>query len=134
MWEGDDKPYDTFLLNLIRHKRAHLPHLRKVIIYSFNEVFVDPKRKEALPAGLWTLPSSLAQEAKAASIKLDVWLGYPDVPKFEEADVFRSLEISQREHSNRSKRGLAARRSGFPQSNFFQETSAGRVKSYGRYT
>ncbi|GLI75260.1 hypothetical protein PoHVEF18_003513 [Penicillium ochrochloron] len=134
LWESDDEPYDTFLLDLIRHKRAHLPHLRKVTIYSFDEVFVDPERKEALPAGLWTLPASLAREAEAAGIKLDVWLGYPDVPNFEEVDVFGSLEISQLEHSNRSKRGSAARRSGFPQSNFFQETSAGRVKSYGRYT
>lgn len=134
LWESDDEPYDTFLLDLIRYKRAHLPRLRKVTIYSFDEVFVDPKREEALPAGLWTLPSSLAREAKAASIKLDVWLGYPEVPNFEEANVFGSLEISQNEHSNRSQRRVAARLSDFPQSNFFQEPSAGRVRSYGRYT
>jgi hypothetical protein len=133
LWEIGDEPYDTFLLDLIRSKRAHLPHLRTVTIYSFDEVY-DPEREEPLPAGLWTLPSSLACEAEAAGIKLDVWLGYPDVPNFEEADVFGSLEISQTELSSRSKQRVTARLSSIPQYNFSQGSSAGRVKSYGNYT
>ncbi|KAJ5648674.1 hypothetical protein N7490_005046 [Penicillium lividum] len=132
--ESDDEPYDPFLLDTIRHKKVNLPHLRTVTIYSFEEVFVDPEREEALPAGLWTLPSSLAREAEAAGIKLDVWLGYPDVPNFEEADVFGSLKISQNEHSSRSKQRVAAGLSSFPRSNFSQEPSARRVKAYGSYT
>jgi hypothetical protein len=80
------------------------------------------------------LPSSLAREAEAAGIKLDVWLGYPDALNFEEVDVFGSLKISQNEHSSRSKQRVAARLSSVPQCNFSQEPSAGRVKAYGRYT
>lgn len=133
LWESDDEPYDTFILDLIRNKRAHLPHLRTVTIYSFERVY-DPEREEYLPAGLWTLPSLLAREAEAAGIKLDVWLGYPDAPNFEEADVFGSLKISQNEHSSRSKQRVAARLSSVPQCDFSQEPSAGRVKAYGPYT
>ncbi|KAJ5145783.1 uncharacterized protein N7515_000347 [Penicillium bovifimosum] len=130
LWEGDEEQYDTFLLDLIRNKRAHLPHLRTVTIYSFDQVY-DPEREEELPAGLWTLPSSLAREAEAAGIKLDVWLGYPDEPNFEEADIFGSLKISQNE---RSKKRAAARLSSVPQCDFSQEPSTGRVKAYGPYT
>ncbi|KAJ5758361.1 uncharacterized protein N7511_007055 [Penicillium nucicola] len=102
LWESDDEPYDTFLLDLIRNKRAHLPHLRTVAIYSFENIY-DSEREEYLPAGPWTLPSSLAREAEAAGIKLDVWLGYRDAQNFEEADVFESLKISQNDHSSQSK-------------------------------
>ncbi|CEJ54392.1 hypothetical protein PMG11_00706 [Penicillium brasilianum] len=133
LWESDDEPYDTFLLDLIRNKRAHLPNLRTVTIYSFDQIY-DREREEALPAGLWTLPSSLAREAEVAGIKLDVWLGCPDAPKFKEADVFGSLEISQTENSSRSRQRVAARLNSLPQFNFSQEPSARRVKSYGRYT
>jgi hypothetical protein len=51
LWESDDERYDTFLLDLIRSKRAHLLHLRTVSIHSFEEVY-DPEREEYLPAKL----------------------------------------------------------------------------------
>lgn len=88
-----DDGYDTFVLDLIRHKEAHLPYLRAVTIYSREAVY-DHETEEDLPAGLWRLPSSLAREAESAGIKLNVWLGYPDAPNFEEADIFGSLKTS----------------------------------------
>ncbi|KAJ5549850.1 hypothetical protein N7535_002207 [Penicillium sp. DV-2018c] len=36
--ESDDESYDPFLLDLIRNKRAHLPHLRTVTIHSLEDV------------------------------------------------------------------------------------------------
>jgi hypothetical protein len=129
--ESDDEPYDTFLLDLIRHKRTHLPHLHSVTIYSLERVY-DSQSEQDLPAGLWTLPSPLASEAEAAEIKLNVWLGFPGAPNFEETDVFESLKISQTDLSSRSQQSETARQIDVP-TNFSRESS-GRARSYGNYT
>ncbi|KAK4861253.1 hypothetical protein LT330_004169 [Penicillium expansum] len=93
LWEGHDSPYDTLILDLIQHKRVHLPHLHTVNIHSPEGIF-DPETDEYLPAGLWTLPSSLAREAESAGVKLSVWLGYQDPPDFKKTDVFELLKTS----------------------------------------
>ena len=131
--ETNDERYDTFVLDLIRHKRSHLPNLRTVTIFSSEAVY-DPETEEYLPAGLWTLPSSLAREAESAGVKLNVWLGYSDAPNFEEADVFGSLKFSQTDQSVQLKQRVAARRSHVPPRNPSQELLAGRARAYGRYT
>lgn len=93
LWESDElPPYDPFVLDLIQHKRTHLPYLHTVTIRSPKAVY-DPETDEELPAGLWTLPSSLAREAESAGVKLNVWLGYRDGPDFEKTDVFELLKI-----------------------------------------
>ncbi|KGO73778.1 hypothetical protein PITC_034940 [Penicillium italicum] len=93
LWESDDSPYDTFLPDLIQHKRTHLPHLHTVNIHSAEAIF-DPETDMFLPAKPWTLPSSLAHEVESAGIKLSVWLGYRDSLDFEETDVFELLKFS----------------------------------------
>ncbi|CAG8890007.1 unnamed protein product [Penicillium egyptiacum] len=76
--ENDDSPHDPFVLDLINHKRAHLPYLHTVTIRSSEKVD-DAETGEELPVGLWTLPS-LTREAESAAIKLNVELGYRDGP------------------------------------------------------
>ncbi|KAJ5806780.1 hypothetical protein N7474_010372 [Penicillium riverlandense] len=131
--EGNDERYDTFVLDLIRHKRSHLPYLRTVTIFSFEGGY-DPETEEYLPAGLWTLPSSLAREAESAGVTLNVWLGHADAPNFEQTDVFESLKISQTDQSIQLKQRVAARRSHVSPRNLSQELQAGRAKAYGPYT
>ncbi|KAJ5977656.1 hypothetical protein N7501_000998 [Penicillium viridicatum] len=93
LWESDDSPYDTSILDLIQHKRVHLPYLHTVNIHSHEAIF-DPETDEFLPVRLWTLPSSLAHEAESAGVKLNVWLGDRDPPDFKKTDVFELLKIS----------------------------------------
>ena len=81
--EGDYSEDDDFMLDLIRHKRTHLPYLHTVNIYS-PEIVPDSETEEDVPAGSWRLaPSSLAREAKSAGVKLKVWLGYEVRPDLE---------------------------------------------------
>lgn len=91
--EYDPDRYDTFLADLIRHKRSHLPHLHTVTIYSperLDDSEEDDKGREAL-TGLWELPSSLASETEAAGIKLKVWLGANDSLPWDNTEVLRYL-------------------------------------------
>jgi hypothetical protein len=81
----DDTPFlrenyecDPFVLDLINHKRAHLPYLHTVTIHSTEKVR-DSETGEELPVGFLTLPS-LEREAESAGIKLKIWLGYQDAP------------------------------------------------------
>ncbi|KAJ5126878.1 hypothetical protein N7448_007657 [Penicillium atrosanguineum] len=80
-FQNDCEPdgYDSFLPDLIRHKRTRLPHLHTVTIYSpenryDSESEGEDERTVNVP-GLWELPSSLASETEAAGIILNVWLG-----------------------------------------------------------
>ncbi|KAJ6120828.1 hypothetical protein N7523_005108 [Penicillium sp. IBT 18751x] len=86
--------YDTFLPDLIRHKRTHLPRLHTVTIYSPErpDAFDDEGQdeQEDLPS-LWELPPSLASETEAAGINLKVWLGVDDLTNWDSTEIFWSL-------------------------------------------
>ncbi|KAJ6180114.1 hypothetical protein N7519_010575 [Penicillium mononematosum] len=84
----DNYECDPFVLDLINHKRAHLPYLHSVTIHSTEKVR-DSETGGELPAGLLTLPS-LAREAESAGIELNMWLGYEDAPTMREL-TFPSL-------------------------------------------
>jgi hypothetical protein len=91
--EYDPDGYDTFLADLIRHKRSHLPHLHTVTIYSPERLYnfeEDYDGREALTC-LWEPPSSLASEAEAAGIKLNVWLGTNRSVPWDRTEVFWHL-------------------------------------------
>jgi hypothetical protein len=94
--EEDDMQPEPFLLDLIRNKRVHLPHLRMITIHS-PETIYNYETEEHLPVGRWNPPPSLSQEANSAGIMLNVWLGLEIDSNFEEIDVFGSLKISQTE-------------------------------------
>lgn len=132
--EGDEVPYDPFLLDVIRHKTTHLPHLHTVAIYAAERFDGSESESQGIEdsPGHWKLPSSLASEAEAAGIKLDVWLKFDDIPNFEGVDVFRSL-ISQTGPSSRSKQGAGSGQSDLPTS-LSEESSTRRAKVYGSYT
>lgn len=132
--EGDAVSYDPFLLDVIRHKTTHLPHLHRVAIYAFERVDDSESESQSTEAssGHWKLPSSLASEAKAAGIKLDVWLKFADGPNFEEVDVFESL-LSQTGQSSRPKQGAGSGQSDVPR-NLSEESSTRKAKVYGPYT
>ncbi|KAJ5204698.1 uncharacterized protein N7498_005577 [Penicillium cinerascens] len=134
LYEGDAVAYDPFLLDVIRHKTTHLPHLHTVTIYAFERFDDSESESQGIEdsAGHWKLPSSLASEAEAAGIKLDVWLKFDDSPTFEGVDVFESL-ISQTGPSSRSKQGARSGQSVLP-SNLSEESSTREAKVYGSYT
>lgn len=89
LWE--DLECDSFVLDLINHKRAHLPYLHPVTIHS-TEKLHDSETGEGLPMGLLTVPP-LAREAESAGIELKMWLGYQDA-NLEKTDVSKSLKLS----------------------------------------
>ncbi|CDM27089.1 hypothetical protein DTO013E5_4272 [Penicillium roqueforti] len=81
--ETDNLEHDNFMLDLIQHKRVHLPYLHTVNIYS-TETVPNSETEEDVLEGSWRLaPSLLAREAKSAGVKLKVWLGYGDNQDFE---------------------------------------------------
>ncbi|KAJ5676863.1 uncharacterized protein N7477_002496 [Penicillium maclennaniae] len=92
--EYDPDRYDTFLPDLIRHKRTHLPRLHTVTIYSPErpDAFDDEGQdeQEDLPS-LWELPPLLASETEAAGITLKVWLGVDDLTNWDSTEIFWSL-------------------------------------------
>lgn len=132
--EDDAVPYDPFLLDVIRHKTTHLPHLHRVAIYAF-EIFDDSESEtESIEdsSGHWKLPPSLASEAEAAGIKLDVWLKFADAPNFEEVDAFESL-IGETGQSSRSKRDAGSGQGNLPRV-LSEEPSTRKTRVFGQYT
>ena len=77
---------DEFLRGLLAHKRAQLPRLRRVSINS-PETTWDSEAEACKPSGPWTPPSPLARACETAGVKLDVYLGITEPPKYEELDL-----------------------------------------------
>ncbi|CAI7595587.1 unnamed protein product [Penicillium glandicola] len=72
--DTDESP-DPFILDLIPHKRAHLPRLHTVNVYT-PETFDDAETGMLVSGVPWVLPSLLAREAESASVKLnELWYG-----------------------------------------------------------
>lgn len=95
----DDSIYDLhqlLRLDLIQHKRTHLPHLHTMNIHSF-EITLDSRIDELFQWGQWKVPSSLARAAESAGVKLDIWLGYRNPLDFKrtEPSTYDVVHISQ---------------------------------------
>lgn len=135
-WEDEGQPYDTFIHELMRNKRADLPRLHTVTIYT-PEYIYDEEDGEMLEVGLWGLREPLAHDADELGIEVNVWIGigHKGEPKFEKMDVLRSLKISQSGHFShyRTDRGAPEPSSNPPES-VSRASSEGKTRLFGTYT
>ncbi|KAJ5170835.1 uncharacterized protein N7500_003618 [Penicillium coprophilum] len=107
---AQELPDDSYILDVIRHKKSHFPNLNTMNLHS-SEGVPEPEDDREWSDGWLRVPPLLAHEADSAGVKLNVWLGSRERLVFdEEVNLYQSLKSSQSKCPMQPSNKVAAQR------------------------